>query len=87
MESAEAPLRVLKTNLVFYTEVVDVKEHFRDRWINGVGDDAVFEQVSVGWFMYLLGSHEAIHIGSSGDWAKPGDQVKITFEKVNNAKP
>lgn len=82
MEPAEAPLRKLKVNLTVVTEVVAIKEHFVDKYVSGVGDDAIFEQVSLGWFMYLKGSHEAIHIGSDGSWAVPGDRVKITFEKI-----
>ena len=62
--------------------VSTVREHTTETYIGGVGKDATFQTKSHGWFLYLEGSYEAIHMGAEKPEFNPGDRVKITFEKV-----
>jgi len=67
MESLEAPLRQkLRINYTVLTHVTTVKD------LEGK------------WFVHFDGSRESIAFGTSAEPApfNPGDQVKITFEKV-----
>lgn len=38
---------------------------------------------SKGWYMHLEGSHEAIYVGETDNGWKVGDEIRITFEKVD----
>lgn len=67
-------------------KIVYIEEHFRPRYIAGIGKDATFDQESLGWFILLDGSHEAIQVGrDKPDWKK-GETVRISFERVPDAK-
>lgn len=61
--------------------VVSVTEHKSKRYVSGVGDAAVFEEVSAGWFVRISES-SAIGVGATRPDLKPGDTVLLTMEKV-----
>lgn len=82
MESAEAPIRY-----VTYSKVLDVAQRVTKQWKYGAGDDAIFEEKSLGYYALFEGSFEAIHLGHEPPTLRVGDRVKITFEKVPNALP
>lgn len=77
MESAQT-----KVNYVVYTKVNRVEECFRQEHVGGVGKDAHFERVSLGWFLFLEGSYEGLQMGKTKPDFAWNDKVKITFEKV-----
>ena len=78
MESVTCPL----TRYVINSEVNTVEEHKVPCYISGIGPDAIFTEKSLGWFVYLKGSHEALHLGPERPTLAKGDKVKITVEKV-----
>ena len=80
MESVTGSLR---EKIVFHSKVVDVRERKIDRYISGIGDEAIFTEIGRGWFVLLDGSHEALHVGMEKPELVKGDRVKITLEKVN----
>jgi len=68
-------------SLMFPTRVQSVEEKKHNNWIRGFGKDAIFEEVSLGWFVCLTGSHEAMFAGTKKPPIEPGDfaGVRITF--------
>lgn len=66
---------------VFHTEVTQIEERFKPVWKGGVGVAAAFDQVSLGWFAYLKGSYEMLHVGDTKPELKVGDKIKVTIEK------
>jgi hypothetical protein len=54
------------------------------QWISGFGNQAVFNDVSQGWYMSLDGSHEAIFVGMTKPDIQVGDYVGVTMEKIND---
>lgn len=77
MESAQA--KVVHT---FFSHVHAVEEKFNKLWVCGVGENAVFKDVSRGWFVLYTNSWEWLYIGTEKPSFKVGDRVKITQEKV-----
>ena len=74
----------------FYARVLKVEEHFTKLYRSGLGDKAVFEDASQGWYMHLNGSHEMLYIGDIKPEIEPGDLVKIVVHKIkdqHDAKP
>lgn len=76
MESAE-------TKIVIDTTIISLEERHRDRWVTGVGPDALFKSYTLGWFVVFQGSREALYVGETKPAWQRGDQVKIIFEKVS----
>lgn len=71
------------TRYVINSKVSAIQEEFDQKYISGFGDSAVFEKRSKGWFVFLEGSYEKLHLGTEKpDWKK-GDKIRITMEKVN----
>lgn len=74
----ESPPSTLKVK--FVARVVKVTEHKYNQWIKGIGNEAEFNEISLGWFVTLENSHESIFIG----WLKPqirvGSIATITIE-------
>lgn len=66
--------------LIFTTSVSAIKEEFWQRYIEGVGKEAVFEKVSKGWFLHLDGSHEALFTGFDKPDIKIGSVATVTIE-------
>lgn len=80
MESTQEPVTVY----VIMTTVVDIREIFVQRHVSGAGPDTVFESRSLGWFLFLDGSNEGLHLGSSRPSLKVGDRVKISLEPTGH---
>ena len=70
------------TRIAVYSTVLKVENRVTSKWSHGVGDKAVFVDESIGFYVLLEGSHEAIHVGFEPPGFATGDRVKITFEKV-----
>jgi hypothetical protein len=75
-------LAPLPTRYIVQSKVLKVVELTIKTYVSGVGPEARFKEKSLGWYLYLEGSYEAIHMGSSKPEFEAGDRVKITFEKV-----
>ena len=80
MEPVKTPLKI---NYAIHTKVKRVWEEKEKKWLRGFGDDALYEATSKGWFIAFEGSYEALFFGHDEPSFKPGDAIKITFEKVN----
>lgn len=75
MEPAEAKVRfVIKAN------VVRIEKRSRKFWVSGYGDDAIFHEQDLGWWLLLTGSHEAIYLGEEQPNLKEDQEMKITIE-------
>jgi len=68
--------------IVIFSRVVSIENRAQSEWVTGYGDKAVFRKIPLGYFMFLSGSYEAIHVGFDPPEFVPGDRIKITFEKV-----
>jgi hypothetical protein len=66
------------------TRVLKLEERHVSRYISGFGDSATFQDVSIGWFLHLEGSYEALFLGMEKPGMQTGDEVKITLEKISN---
>lgn len=62
--------------------ITAIEERKSRDYVSGVGETAVFQEISLGWSLFLTGSHEAIHVGMDKPDLKVGDKMKITIEKV-----
>lgn len=69
------------TSYVIRTKVLEVKEVFRKEHVSGAGPDAVFHDVSRGWFVLLEDSYEALHVGFEKPGLVPGDPIEIIIRK------
>lgn len=78
MEPTQAPI----TRYVVHSTVLKVEERKAKLYVSGVGGDAIFNEVSRGWFVWLDGSFEAIHLGLEKPEFEKGDKVKVTFERI-----
>lgn len=67
---------------IFETKVKQIYEQKDKRHISGFGSDAVFEDISRGWFALLEGSWEALHLGKDKPELKPGDKIKVIIERI-----
>lgn len=67
---------------VVYSKVRKVEKAVDKHYLSGIGPDAIFEDRPMGYYLYLEGSYEAIYLGHEEPKLKPGDKIKITFEKV-----
>jgi hypothetical protein len=82
MESASLSLRYK-----IPTTVQIVEERFRNRWVEGGGDGAIFESESLGWYIQFTGSWEGIYLGKDKPPFVVGDAVNIIIEKAQDALP
>lgn len=81
MESA--PPEGSITRYIINTKIRAVEEEFAPHFISGFGADAKFENRSLGWFIFMDGSYEALHVGKEKPELQKGDRIKITLEKVD----
>lgn len=84
MSSIEPAPRTLKINYVVYTQVVKIEEKFTRDYVSGFGYSTEYANRSLGWFVYLKGSYEALFLGMEKPSFGHGDKIRITFEKVQN---
>lgn len=80
MESIEAPV-----DYKLYTKVERVTEHVVKQWVSGIGSEATFQSVSVGWFVTFEGSRESLFLGIEKPSLAKGDEVEITIRKKAHA--
>jgi len=64
------------------TRVNKLEQRFRSEWAGGIGKDATYNEICLGWFIHLEGSWEMLYVGYSKPDLNPGDMVRITLEKV-----
>lgn len=71
--------RTTYTILITVTKVEEGKER---KYLEGIGPDAKFTEVSLGWFVTFEGSYESLFFGDTKPELEKGDKVKITFERI-----
>lgn len=69
---------------VVFSHILSIEKHIQKKWIGGVGDNAKFNDVDGGYYMWLDGSHEAIFIGHEEPVLNAGDRIRVTFERVKS---
>lgn len=74
------------TIYVLMSTVEQVREHFKTVHLEGTGKDARFKNDSLGWYVLFEGSGECLYFGETRPELNVGDKVKITFERIHNAK-
>lgn len=77
MEPAQA-----KVKYIFETTVLSIKQAKQKNWVSGTGENAKFEEVSMGWYVHLDGSFEGLYLGVEKPELNPGDEIRITLEKI-----
>lgn len=76
MEPTEAKIAYL-----IVTKAISVTERFVRQHISGVGDQAKFQDTSLGWYLLMEGSYEALYLGNEKPPFVSGDPIRITIEK------
>lgn len=71
---------------VLLSTVTDVREHFKTVHLEGTGKEAKFTNNSLGWYVLFEGSGECLYFGETKPELDAGDKVKITFERIKDAK-
>ena len=66
--------------LVIPATINSVEERFTMHWVSGVGDKAVFETRSTGWWIVI--EQLAIHVGPDKPDFAAGELVKLSIEKA-----
>jgi hypothetical protein len=61
--------------------VQSVTERFDTKWVCGLGKEAIFRKESMGWYIRLEDSWEALFVGYEEPNITAGDRVKITITK------
>lgn len=84
MESAKTPIKI---NHVLYSRVVAVTQEKKKRWVSGHGNETVFDEVDMGYYLHLEGLHEKLFMGFDKPAYGPGDHMKITFERYDPCPP
>ena len=75
------PIETEVIRYIIHSKVEAVEEIKGKKHISGVGPDAIFEEHSKGWFVYLRGSYEAIYVGATKPALAAGDAVEISIQK------
>ena len=66
----------------FTAPVRSIAEHTARQYVSGFGDNVVFQEISLGWFILLSGSWESIFVGmEKPDDLKVGDVIDVTLAK------
>lgn len=65
-----------------FSRVREVERRSKRVYVSGIGYEAIFREVDLGYYVWLEDSHESLHVGFDDPIFKPGDKVKITFEKI-----
>jgi hypothetical protein len=65
----------------FRAVVISVEEKFHKNYVRGVGKNAEFRDVGIGWFVRLSNSYESLCVGEGEPDLSPGDIVLVTIEK------
>lgn len=64
------------------TRVKTVEERFEKKHVKGVGPDAEFKDVSLGWFIVMEGWPSALGLGSEKPVISSGDMVELTIARM-----
>lgn len=84
MEPTETPIESTDRFRI-YSRVAKIHELKSKRWIRGVGKLAEFCEDSMGWYLFLEGSWEGLHVGTERPNLQVGDKVMISIRKVRDA--
>lgn len=82
MEPPQTPVDESVDRFRIYSRVAAVRELTAKRWIKGTGPQAEFEEYSMGWYLFLEGSWEGLHVGKAPPKLEVGDKVMISIRKV-----
>lgn len=77
MESIESAIVIRNVS------VVRIEERFQSRYDYGHGKEAVFSSLSLGWYIVLKGSMEAMYAGDTRPNLLEGELVTVRIEKQN----
>lgn len=83
MESVDPERIKLKIVWAVYSKVVSIKERFMNQHVSGFGDNAIFNIISLGWYVHFEGSYESLNFGNERPPFKEGDTIRISFEKLD----
>lgn len=65
------------------TDVIKSVEHkFVKQWLRGTGNDAVFKEQSIGYYVVFTSCPASMYLGDSEPSLRAGDRVRLTIEKV-----
>lgn len=78
MESVKEKINLAYTIM---TTCISLEERFGRHYVSGVGNDAIFEKVSLGWYAIFDGSRESLYFGTEKPWFDKGDKIKVTFQR------
>lgn len=69
--------------IIVRTTCKNIEQRFQKLWVSGLGQEAVFRQEDLGWWMTLTGSYESVYVGhEKPDGINSGDEIEISFKKV-----
>lgn len=72
----------------FYTEVEKVEQKTERRYHPGTWTEAkgaaqvAYDNISLGYYLHLRGSHEALFVGMEEPEFKTGDKVSVLVQRV-----
>lgn len=66
--------------LVIPATIKSVEERFTMHWVSGVGDKAVFETRSTGWWIVI--DKIALYVGPDKPDFAEGELIKLSIEKA-----
>jgi len=70
------------------TKIEKIEEKFHQfNWRHDEQGQTTYDRLSLGWYIQFEGSSESLHLFDTKPPWQVGDDVTITFERVNNAKP
>jgi len=69
------------SRIVVHSTVVSIFKRIDRQWVSGVGPNATFKEIELGFYLHLQGSHEAIYVGFERPEFDVGDKIKITIER------
>jgi hypothetical protein len=68
---------------IFFSRVRNIEKKKKSIYKNGIGNETIFEEKDLGYFLNLEGSFESLFVGmESLNWPK-GRTVKVTIELVD----
>ena len=80
MEPAKIPIGDPYFRATIPTIVMLVEEETKKEWKSGFGKDAVFHDVSLGWFVLFQGLGSALYMGKEKPPIEKGDEVVIRID-------
>lgn len=65
----------------FEGRVKAVEERFEKRWLSGSGNDAKFEEASIGWWVIFEGWPASMRFGATKPDFEVGDIIDLTAQR------